>query len=77
MIHGFCQNGNCKNPAQVQVRSGVEEVLEKDKDEIPTKIGQRRLDLCAEDAAYFLSIRDSDPPKPKRLEEFVKRCHQD
>lgn len=74
-LDGFCQNGKCKNKASVRVSSGIEVVLE-EKDGIPTKIGQRQLDLCPEDADYFLSVRD-EKGSTKKVEKFIKSCHQD
>ena len=75
MIEGYCQNGKCKKPAAVRVNSGISVVLEV-KDGVPVKVGQRTIDLCAEDADYFLHLRD-DIKNRSRLENFVANCHKD
>lgn len=67
-IHGFCQNGKCNRKASVQLN--------------PKGFGNRKtpLHLCAEDAAYFLELRDSQDAHPKTIErctKFVENCHKD
>lgn len=72
-IDGFCQNGSCKKPVAARVNTTIQEVLEK-KDGIPTKIGERQLDLCADDADFFLSFRD-EKGQGARVRKFVAGCH--
>lgn len=72
----FCQNGTCKKLASVQVMSPIPDVEKKDGTDI--QVTQRRLNLCPEDAAYFLEIRDEDKRGPinPRTEKFVASCHR-
>lgn len=78
MIDGFCQNGSCKKQACVQVLApSIAGVESKDGIDLPVMLPARKLDLCSEDAAFFLEVRDAERPMPKAVEKFVKRCHKD
>lgn len=74
-LEGFCQNGKCKKVAVVRVHSGIAVTLE-EKDGVPTKTGTRTLDLCVEDAEFFLHLRD-EVKNPDRIRKFVASCHKD
>lgn len=70
----FCQNGSCKKLANVQVHSPIPDLETKDGEVV--QVTQRKLDLCAEDAAYFLNLRDEQEKSAPRVKKFVDNCHR-
>ena len=59
----YCQNGQCKRKACVTLNT-------------PETTKRQTVDLCAEDAAYFLHLRDEVKDEGVRANKFVAGCHQ-